>query len=431
MRSWIVVGLCAACGPGERAPAPPDAPDPLPPGAWEPAPGRHHGYASLAAGDAGSVWWAYGETSVVDADAGLHETHVWLTQTTATGVPLMTPTLVDPIASGPSRALAVSRDKVAVALTTGDRFYVRRYTRNGVPSDAVPREIEVLVAGQPARGTGEIGLVVSSTGGMRVAAPITNTQAGVVAIVALDAAGDPLGTSIVGAVDDGFTSSISVASAADDSLVLAWDTRYDQCSGPRPPVTHATSITATPQPIFVVGDVPERGEQQPVVASAGDTQYIAWVSDQFAASSRIALARFPAMTTLVEIGTGDFNVEPKLALAAADRGAIAWLAGDNASIQVVSFQDVAGAIRVSAPHAVEHAPTPGFRLDGLVHVGGERYVLAWTEALPDQQGTRLLATQLDLATDERQHLAPPPAQPSDLEQRPARRTALGLVPCTH
>jgi hypothetical protein len=432
VKRWVLVGVCAACGPGSRAELAPDATAPfvLPPGVWEPVPGVGHGAARVAVDDRGLLWWAYLDYKLIsdDPDKPAYEARSWLTQTTSTGDAQIAPILVEP---DRARSWEVASAGNIVALATP--AVTKRYTTDGVEIDQGARSYDI---GTTSHVSDYTALLASPDGRLRVASG-TNGYGkpnGLLHVAYADIAADGSATAqqFMGVADDGWTSHVAIARKADDSVVLVWDRIYDQCSGPRPSAALATSVAAAPDPVGSIGDLPERGEEEPSVASSGDSIYVAWVVNAWGAGRTISVGRFPDATPLVTLGADStFNEQPKLALAGPERGAVAWYSRDTDTFRVVSFEDVGGVFRVSAPHIVDFGlPGGGYEgIDGFVHVGGERYVLASTAgARPDQQ--RIVATELDLSGDSRQRLAPSDVTTA-IEGRPARRSAFGLVPCIH
>jgi len=418
VRFAIVLGLCAACGPGERI-VEPDAGIVLPAGVWQPAPGAQRGPTAVALGADGTLWWAFTQQKQIeDLNQVRTESHVWLTQTTATGAMLMTPVLVDAAERSAPQIVVTDR---GVAVATENYFapptYLYLFDRNGVAQ--ATHEIAVGDANDSIYARAFVG---APDGSLRIVAGIESTTAEVT-VVEVDPSGVPGTTTRLGTPDDGSPQNVAAHVRGDDSLVFAWDRIYDQCQGPRPAQTLATR---PPDSVVTVGDKPERGEWWPLMAAAGDALYVAWIADMYSASAAISLARYPDVgTPLGTIGDANGNVwYPQLAVAAPERGAVAWLVNGKSIIEVASFEDRNGTFVVGAPHVLprvvdEGAPQPV----GLVHVGDERYVIAWLEA------GRLFATQLDLSMDERQR--PAPLAPTDGHAPKPTRTAFGLVPCTH
>ncbi|HEY5923642.1 MAG TPA: hypothetical protein VIV11_18300 [Kofleriaceae bacterium] len=433
MRGLPVLALIAACGPGPRDD---DLPDPidLPPGVWEPAPGPDHHLVRVAASD-GALWWVYVESTVIDELEDLYEHHTWLTQTTATGEVLIEPTLVDPTSIPGLPSIGAQGDTVLVAITPnyGVPMYTRVFDREGVAATPLPLAVELVANDHVVPPSGEAALAVSPTGRMRVVTAFSGaTGDGEVAIVDLDDMGAPLATTFVGTADEAYKLRVAAAVRSDDAVVVAWDRVYEQCSGPRPAVTVSTAISSTVEPLSNIGDMPERGELEPAIASIDDTQYVAWVANNYDAATRIALARYPDVTApLATFGTlGGWNTEPYVALASPDRGAVAWHVRDamsaHDSVHVASFEVIAGVARVSSPRAIEPVGESVRSLRGLVHVGDERYVVAWDEDTTVDRA-RTFAMQLDLSADERQRGVADLPPPFD-GRVPARRSR---IPCSH
>lgn len=439
MRRLIVVGLLAACGPGNRV----DEPDaaiapPVPPvGVWEPAPGDHRGQTALAADANGAVWWAYTEHTLVHELS--HDdvvAHLWLTQTAATGELLMAPRLID---SAPRDypLIAVTDRSIVVVAASSSTMPLWLFNHNGMPLELAPHEIVVT---QPNEYIQDAALVARADGSLKVVSALYNSTVEA-SVVDVDASGSAGTTTRVGTAEmatqsnpvTGWPTTVSAAGRSDGSLVLAWDRAYDQCFGPKPAFTMETTLAPAPDPIVTVGDRPERGEWQPALASAGDAVYIVWTTDVYNAESQIAIARYPSVgTELATFGEpGGRAGQPTIALAAPDRGAVAWAAYHTGDVAVASFQDIGGTLVVGAPHLLPHVFDRPATLVGMVHVGDERYVVAWLEG-NTTFGNRLYATQLDLSQDARQRPAPRVAAPTDAHApRVSPRTTFGLVPCTH
>lgn len=418
MRAAIVLGVCVACGPAAREPAPPDA-STLPAGVWEPDPGPRRWGARLVA-DGGDVWFAY------TREDGAGTPHAWLTRTTSEGASVVAPLQLD---SGDSRP-----EQVAVA-RAGANVAIAFHTRGG---DATPRVLLVDPTGAPVRaadhtvplpadvgeGVSTLALVARADGALRLVAT-HSSGGGEVIVLPLDADGDPAGApTSLGTADDGVPYGLGAATASDGAALVAWDRRYEQCLGPAPAVAKASRVGAS----GVAGGVLEvrdhEGTDQlgPAVAVAGDSALLAW-SSHLPLSAVIAIARFDEPSTiLAEVGDPHrVNAEPLLALAAADRGAIAWVTYEPPMLGVARLRVNATGIAVDEPHVVplvdvSSPPSPR----GLVHVGGERYVVAWTEARAD--GSRLYATTIDLA----QAPSPRPLPPA-----PPVTTASPRRRCSH
>jgi len=182
--------------------------------------------------------------------------------------------------------------------------------------------------------------------------------------------------------------------------------------------------SGTLNPTRNVPDAAGLSETEPAVASRESTAYIAWVVHRPNRSS-IAIARFEDLSATVA-ETGDlqkFNRRPFIALAAPGRGAIAWSTNDPPLLHIASFRDLGSSIVID-PARVVATILPDVlvtRLSGLVNVGDDRYVMAWTEEPPAFQHTQLFATTVDFSHE---------AAPAPHEERPvpaARRSP----PCSH
>ena len=97
-----------------------------------------------------------------------------------------------------------------------------------------------------------------------------------------------------------------------------------------------------------------------------------------------------------------------MALAAPDRGVIAWLS-DDTTMRVVRFEDRAGTVLLGTPRTIPLVDADaGVGMLDVVHVGDNRYVVAWIESrfVTLDNPHRLFATQLDLGDEA---LLPAPA----------------------
>jgi hypothetical protein len=158
---------------------------------------------------------------------------------------------------------------------------------------------------------------------------------------------------------------------------------YDNCTGPVPTAFTLTAPVDADRNIgamLSVRDLPERDELRPSLASAGGATYVAWEADWYMGAS---LARYPDLENVAMFGVdGVSNLTPKIALADADHGALAWHAIDsaNGSIVVAPFTYEAGEIVVGEPRVLPHVVEPASRfIADIVHVEDARYVVGWTE----------------------------------------------------
>lgn len=423
----LVVGL-VGCGPPARSEvtAPDAVPDSLPPfpdGAWEPDPGIGRTGAQVIA-DGADLWFVYARSTASPSS------EVWLTKTTSSGTVLVPPMRVDTgpeIAAWPAAA-ARSGDNLAVvylhsAGTLPPR--VRMFDRTGQPARAMAQLIPLsTVTGTYITATA---LAARADGTMRLfAAHDDDMTTDEVVMVELDANGDPTGSPTrMGTADGGVPSHLTAAFAPDGTSVVAWDRVYDVCKGYfDPDATVATRIAPDGTATAVVDIQPlEPSDLEPSVATFGASGYVAWTS-QAGAGSTIKLARTDLPTSTVAIvGNPAFgNYAPIIALAGERRGAIAWMTYEPA-IRVAAFHDENGAFVVDAPHVIVPDPEGLFVLDGIVSVGGDRYVVSWTNEIWSASHSRLYALELDVSAEAKPTPDGEPAPPLPPRMRDRR--------CTH
>jgi hypothetical protein len=154
-------------------------------------------------------------------------------------------------------------------------------------------------------------------------------------------------------------------------------------------------------------------EARPAIAASGGAAYIAWLSFS-TEGSRIALARYPDVGTVItEIAEPNvFHQQLTVSLAGEDRGVIAWQT-DDTTMHVVRFEDRGGTVFLGKPRVIQLVDADaGLFMVDVVHVGDDRFVVAWVESrfVGLDEPHRLFATQLDLADDA---LRPaPPVEPN-------------------
>jgi hypothetical protein len=289
-----------------------------------------------------------------------------------------------------------------VAKFGGTTTFLRRFDRVfGKPlGDAYPVAIQNGATTIPT--LAETKLVATADGGVQLVAALGTSDVAEAAIVNLDASGTPTRTVFVGTPDTyemihSRANGVAAAARSDGSTLIAWDRSYSDCGPVRPSSTLTSSVTgSTVGAIQSVHDVPDVSEMEPSIASSGDTAYITWSLIDDVGRYRIALAKFPDVTTaLAEIGDPTISkYDAMLTLAEPGRGAIAYRPGNLArSLEVVAFAEDAGTVKVSAPHVIPAVDPNKFPVAvGLVHVDGYRYVLGWIET---GSNPRLYATLLD------------------------------------
>lgn len=410
-RSLAIAALLGGCayfdsdaGPGDP-PSPPDAREPvvIPPGVWEPAPGASITNASLAS-ENGTIWWIYTRTEPT-------KSNVWLAATSSSGEPIVAPSHVA-LLEAFHTDLAITPS--AIVTSFGRRSTsVRRFDRTGAAlGDAYPLVIEVNGATIDEPWPRDV--VPTARGGVQFVTSLDYSTIAETAIAELDAAGAQTSTVYFGTPDSyqgtpSIASGGTIAARSDGSTLVAWSRGYVSCVPLLPFSTLTTSVTGTTVgAIEPVGDIPELGESAPSIASSGDTAYITWnIDDVYFTTSRIALAKFPGATTaLVEVGDpNDRNSQPMLTLADASRGAILYHSDrdlgetrySHGTRYVVAFAESGGTVQLSEPRAIPIVdPDASSSVTiGLVHVSGDRYVIAWTEYHDAEE--RLYATEIDFA----------------------------------
>jgi hypothetical protein len=372
-----------------------------PPGVWQPMPDADIWDAGVAF-DGAKLWWATARRgSSIGYDAGM-----WLSATSLAGDVLVAPTEIDPenrIANDP----AVVVTPTAIVAKLGEaRASVRRYDYAGSPLGP-PQLIDVRVG--DIVNVNDVAVVATASGGVQLVATL-QSETTEIEIIDLDDSGalsrhfgsppDTAGGGTAGAVAAG--------ARPDGSTLIAWDRNYNDCVTDRPSSTLTTTFAGTAiDTIQSVRDLPD-SEMSPAIATSGATAYIAWQSES-ADGARIALARYPDVTNVIaEIANPSYGGRVRLALAGPDRGAIAWSNVHGTELYVAAFADRAGTIHVGAPRVFSTVePETGAYTVGFVHVGDDRYVLAWieTEGVLDDSST-LYASELDLATEELRPAAP-------------------------
>lgn len=425
VKSLLALMLCAACAPAPREVTDASTPDAymLPPGVWEPDPGLGRAEPSMVS-DGADVWFAL--TRMTQTSSPAYE--VWLTKTTDAGEPVLAPVQVnEPGSLGAHPTVAVTSERITVGYVSfaGAIPHVRGFDLSAVPLRPTSHPIP------PPSGSGQLHnlqLVTTSGGSLRLIASLEYNDTAELVAIDLDAAGVPTGTSrFLGVADEGAPFVVSAATASDGSSLIAWDRQYDVCTSQKPSVTMAARIdpSGTLNPTRNVPDAAGLSETEPAVASKESTAYIAWVVHRPNRSS-IAIARFEDLSaTAAETGDPQkFNRRPFIALAAPGQGAIAWSTNDPPLLHIASFRDL-GSSLVIDPARVVTTISPDVlvtRLSGLVNVGDDRYVMAWTEEPPAFQHTRLFATTVDFARE---------ASSVPDEDRPAPALPRRQRPCSH
>lgn len=420
----MLLGGCIFFDSGDDGPdVPPDDRPPneeLPAGVWEPVPGEWILDASVAA-DNGTVWWAY--SSRGSSEDFLYEDHIWLGATSPTGESVVVPAPVAPASTAKYEPDLVVTPSAIVAKLGGAGTVLRRYTNKGVPlGDPYPL---VIQDGVRQVSSVQNDLIAMPDGGVQLVAALSD-DVHEVAIVDLDASGEPTATIFAGTPDTteavpSAVFNIAAGARADGTTVFAWDRNYNACISVRPSATMTSTLDGTTVgPIQSVFDVPDDDEARPSIAASGDTAYITWQQGYGNSSThaRIALAKFPDVATvLAEVGDpNESNTDAALTLAEPGRGAIVYKAVDRERLYVVAFEESAGTVKLGAPRIVPRVDLDAFPDSvGLVHVGSDRYVLGWVE---HGERSRLYAIQIDLANEALRPAPPfevrPPAEPRKL-----------------
>lgn len=377
----------------------------MPPGVWDPAPGEWIRAATFAA-DNDTLWW------VIASRANSNKYTLRLTATSSTGASIVAPAyVIETAVSAWEFNVAVTPSAIVVEFVDGTTTFVRRFDRTGAPlGEPYPvvlqngeRVLSRVIATE---------LVPTADGGFQLVAPLYDYDDAEAVIVNFDASGTQTTTVFVGAPNTiGSVQSTSSRAAAaprpDGSTLIAWDRHYSPpFTGPvRPASTLTTSITGTTvgatQP---VQDLADLSELAPAIAASGDTAYIMWHSatwriDQVATHT-IALAKFPDVATpLVELDPAGYDYyETALAVGEPGHGALTYRDGfdigdDLGTRYVVGFAESGGSVELSEPRVIPKVVTDFNQHPvGLVHVGGDRYVLGWLEI---KDGVRLFATEID------------------------------------
>lgn len=384
--------VLVGCAADEDVPTGPD-PDVLPAGVWEPVPGADILDASVAL-DGDRLWWAYSHR--LPTIGG--EYSIRLAATSMSGDAVVAPTEVSTDRGASYEPEVIATPSAIVAKLGGTRTLLRRYDREGAPLGA---EVPVAIEGDFIN-INDVKLIPTAAGGAQLFASLQSDTAEI-AIVDFDADGVAGPTRLAGTPDaeDGGTvaSSVTAAARPDGTTLVAWDRGYNACVSSRPSATLTTAIDgATIGPIQSVRDLPQ-SEVTPAIASSGSTAFIAWLSDAGTAS-RVALARYPDVgTVLGELETG-YVQDLSLVLAAPDRGVLAWRPWNGGEITLVRFEVIAGALHFGEPRIVHNVGVQaGGHATSVVHVAGDRYLVSWIEGTYAgfEIEHRLYATELDMA----------------------------------
>jgi hypothetical protein len=369
-------------------------------GVWEIDPGGARTSGTLVA-DGGDVWFAYERDGAV-----------WVAKTSSDGESIVEPTHID---NGRAPAVDVQSDRLSLAYSVGGLVRVRELDSSSGAASGTDANVD---------------LSPSTLTMHRVVAHADRTIVVSLAdepdVIATTVERDGTAQTVTVANEDGVAARVVAAKSQDRSLI-AWDRTYDGCAGDnRPGVTLTSSLqgpaSTTPVPVADTAGLTESG---PAIASFEASAYVAWTVD-LRVRSTISVARFDDVSVgVLELGDpSQFNAFPRLALATATEGAIAWTTYANdqpTRFHVASLRDDGTSLVMGPVHSFEGLDlgAASFMSD-LVAVGGTRFVFGWTERRDHE---RLFARVVDLSEAPR---LLPPLPPID-RQLPAQRRR----PCSH
>lgn len=396
---WLVIVLAVGCAPGERTPPagpdgsapPPDAPMRTD-GIWEPDPGMGRSNVDLVS-DGADIWFTYGRVPEAPMPS-----HVWLTKTSSSGDVLVAPFQVDADTNAWPLAIARSGDNVAV-LWRASAANLRLYSPAGVPLQGAPTSTSLVVAGMTY--ATDVALVGRPDGSMRMFVGYEGLDSSTeVEMHDFDSTGSHVGDAVqFGSADGGVPSDLAGAVEASGSTLLAWDRQYDECQGQfDPDATIVTPISTDGAPGAMTDiDPAGRSDREPTLAASGSSAYVAWTADTDAGSIiRIARASAPS-EPLAQVGNPALgNATPRLAMADDSRGAVAWITAEP-TVRVASLRDDGTTVSVGPPHVISLGAVGRISLNGLVHVGDDRYLVAWTEESYTASRARLFAYVVDVS----------------------------------
>jgi hypothetical protein len=378
--------------------------DGLPAGVWEPVPAGWIYEASVAA-DGDTLWWATGRHIASDNEYG-YEEGIWLHATSPSGEQRSASTQVAPgLRAGYDPIVVVTPSAIIAHATNNVASMLGRFARNAEPMGE-PYEI-VIESNGTRYGGYDRDLVATADGRAQFVATL-GTEMSEAAIVDLDLDGNPVTTTLVGTRDTnepGGSGSYGIAAAArpDGSTFVGWGRHYQGCISDKPAQTWTTTVNGgTVAPVVQAHDS-EGSEFNAAVASRGDGAYIAWQTEGgLETGAHIELARASDVTTIIGAvdGVAGFTSRHTIALSTPDRGAIAFIHTDD-TVHVVPFADRSGTLLLGEPSIVKPVGTRGpSTVVGLVHVGGDHFVVAWIEVgmyYVDRDPDHLYATELDFA----------------------------------
>jgi hypothetical protein len=410
----VVVALVGACVPGAR-PSGDDTID-LPAGVFE---FPRHGRAIAAIASTGDELWLLRYPL-----QGL--TGLTLLKTSTSGDELL---VTDPLDNGmPSvreASIAMTSETVVAAWTNDSAAnpYVRVLDHAGKPLQSAEQPIPLVDSGTEITATNLVQLTARPTGGTRLMASLDSPGAvHEVALVDLDAVGNPTGTVMfAGTNDDGQARHLATTTTAADKTLVAWDRNYDPCTGPYRPALALASDTTNMAAVQVLGDLPERSELWPAVAAYDTSAFIAWQTGW--EGNTVAVASYDDLGGAITLATT--GISPMLALGGADRGAVATMG--LTTIDVTPFERSGTTLGAGTARTVSRVTwLANMWPIGLLHLTDQRYLIVWQEADSNEPNSvRVYGAMIDFDAP-----APRPAPATTLAP-PRPRFASALVPCSH
>lgn len=387
----------------------------VPEGTWEPDPGAGRATAFLVA-DGSDIWFAYARPQ----EPAVGE--VWLTKTTSMGDVLVPPRRVDsPLTDAWPYAIARTSDGTIAVLwkatyaTMEPR--VSLFDASGEPVAAQGTPVPVPMVDPTSMSA--FALTARPDGSLRMATTYRDLDATTeLATVNIDATGTPSPTATqIGTADASFRTRLA-ATDVGGTTIVAWDRQWDDCSGSgfQPNATVMSTIAANETSTAVTDiDAGGLGDTEPVLAARGTAAYLAW-THMTDAGSVIRLERTSAPGAAVDVGLAPLQgYRPMLAVADDTHGAIAYATYEPA-VRIASFTDDNGTLVVGPSHVI--AAPAGARLEGIAHVGDQRYTIAWTDQSPASLSEfRVYALTIDLAVAPAPAPAPAPVPLRDRSRR--------------
>jgi hypothetical protein len=238
-----------------------------------------------------------------------------------------------------------------------------------------------------------------------------------VTVIDIDPSGAPTGSMTqLGTADDAVPYAAAAADL-DGTTLLAWERRYGDC----PPLGTDATVASSIDPAGSTGAITDLdpagfADTEPALATSGTSAYIAWthVAD---AGTVVRVARADGATgAAVDVGLAPVqNRTPALALADGTHGALAW-ATYEPDLRIATLAGDGPSAVVGEPHVI--SVSNGAALSGIVHVGEQKYLIAWTDSAAQTiDEVHLYATVIDLAEAPRPvppvtHPARPPVRPN-------------------